>query len=182
MPGEASAAPLMLLPTSRAWHRSAATSAGAETCCGETSGYQRCCCAQAGLCLLQIHYRRAAGVGEEAPEHPALPPLHLVCMPKARGSRVCTEAAWLPAPREPRAQAKTMKPVQKSCGSNHRPAAGLLPGHDAPGSSSGWGRRGLAAASHPPEPLPRLSRLPVYLFCNSLKPNRVNSPPCVLVR
>lgn len=137
---------LMLLPPSRARHRSAAASAGAETCCGETSGYQRCCCAQAGLCLLQICYGRAAGVGEEAPEHPALPPLHLACTPKARRSRVCTEAARLPAPREPRAQAKRMKPVQKSCGSNHRPAAGLLPGHDAPGSSSGWGRRGLAAA------------------------------------
>lgn len=43
------------------------------------------------------------------------------------------------------------------------------------------GRQGWQLAL-PTEPCLASPSLPVYLFYNSLKPNRVNSPPCVLVR
>lgn len=56
------------------------------------------------------------------------------------------------------------------------PGARLLAG---PVAGAGGG---LAAGSRPESLCLAFPRLPVYLFYNSLKPNRVNSPPCVLVR
>lgn len=58
-------------------------------------------------------------------------------------------------------------------------SAAHLPRCGAAGKA--WDKLGWQLAL-PTEPCLAPPNLPVYLFCTSLKPNRVNSPPCVLVR